>query len=564
MEVTMESVTTIRRMMAGNTVIVPKYQRAYSWDEKQRAQFVKDLDDYISSCSQTPYYFGHFLFENTSTSGVFNIIDGQQRLTTIEIFLCAVFSRLSNLRELSDTELEIKEDIIKRNSTYRFKTVEYDNPFFKDYVIDQTKLNKDGIETQSAKRLAMAFDSFSKSLEEVNAQGLEKYIETIANSACTTHVVGNEAEAIQMFIFQNDRGKAPTKLEVIKAHFMYEVHISSAENDEKSALLKELQERFEHIYKAISTIEANINEDDVLLYALRVYFNTLDIDTSTERIEKELKNKTNALLFIKGFTQELETCFECLKLFFCENDVYEIYSLALLGKNSLMPFVIKAYKYNIPTTDKAKLCSALESLILRHRIIGTRAHLEDRVKVVYKNFKKNKANVGEIVSHIRWMEKEVQSDWTWWQYWSDENFDSVLQGYLDPKIAKHLLWKYENYLLSQEKQGYKFMPYSQIEKPELEHIAPQTPTDETPVAAGYCDYDDDFKNAYLDCLGNYLLISKSHNGSIGNVSFSEKRDSYTVLEQQREIQHMTEEKKHWTKEEIDNRHTKLVDFVMNL
>ena len=101
----MESVTTIRRMMAGNTVIVPKYQRAYSWDEKQRTQFVKDLDDYISSGSKTPYYFGHFLFENTSTSCVFNIIDGQQRLTTIEIFLCAVFSRLSKIRTLSDSEL---------------------------------------------------------------------------------------------------------------------------------------------------------------------------------------------------------------------------------------------------------------------------------------------------------------------------------------------------------------------------------------------------------------------------------------------------------------------------
>ncbi len=39
--------------------------------------------------------------------------------------------------------------MVKRNSTYRFGTVEYDDQFFKDFVIDQSKKDKNGIETQS-------------------------------------------------------------------------------------------------------------------------------------------------------------------------------------------------------------------------------------------------------------------------------------------------------------------------------------------------------------------------------------------------------------------------------
>ena len=59
----METKTTIRKMLSGNYISVPKYQRAYSWDtDKQVKQFLEDIDDYIASKSDKPYYFGHFIF----------------------------------------------------------------------------------------------------------------------------------------------------------------------------------------------------------------------------------------------------------------------------------------------------------------------------------------------------------------------------------------------------------------------------------------------------------------------------------------------------------------------
>lgn len=559
----METSTTILKMLSGNYISVPNYQRAYSWDSgNQIKQFLIDIDEYIASKSETPYYFGHFLFEKRNNdSEYYNIIDGQQRLTTIEIFLSALFEKLNSLEEISEELNEIKEDMIKRNSKYRFSTVDYDNPFFKDYVINHTKSSRKNIETLSAKRIADAYDFFCEKIKNKTAEACKNYILCIKNSKCTTHIVNSDAEAIQMFIFQNNRGKRPTKLEIIKAQFMYEIQISSLNTEIKIAKNKELQERFEHIYKAIATIENHIDEDDVLLYALRVYFNTFDIDVSTDKIEKELKNKENLIEFIMNFTLELEKSFESLKPFFNEKNNYEIYSFALLGKTKMLPFAIKAYEFNIPDAEKEKLFKALESIVLRHRIIGTRAHLEDRINDVYKNFTKENLDVEPIIERIKWIEKDV--DLWWWQYWSDDKFRESLKGNIEHKIAKHLLWKYENYLLSsKKKKGYKFMMYNQIEKPELEHIAPQTPTNGTPVATGYCKYDDDFINEYLNCIGNYLLISKSHNSSIGNIPFKEKRDSYNVLEQQREICEMTNDKPIWNKKKIKNRRDKIIKFIV--
>lgn len=564
----MEAKTTIRRMLSGNFIHVPNYQRAYSWDkDKQVKQFLIDLDDYIDSGSTTPYYFGHFLFEQKSED-LYNIIDGQQRLTTIEIFLSSVFKRLANIRSLTEDDKktieddkEIKEDVIKRNSKYRFSTVEYDNPFFKDYVIDQKDISRESLETLSAVRIMEAFDFFENKLKSKDEVSCRQYINCVINSACTTHIVNEEAEAIQMFIFQNNRGKDPTKLEIVKAQFMYEIWISNINQEEKSEKIKELQERFEHIYKSISVIENNLSEDDVLLYALRVSFNTLNIDVSMEKIEKELKNKDTYINFIMKFTLELENSFESLKPFFTEKKIYEIYSLATLGKTQMMPFVIKSYKYKISDEDKARLFAELESLVIRHRIIGTRAHLEDRINEVYKEFTEKNKDISQIIDHIRWIKKEAdENNWWWYYYWSDARFKEALQGALDHKIAKHILWKYENYLISQEKQGYGFMQMEQIVSPELEHIAPQTPSEGIPIAKGYCEYDEEFKNMYLDCIGNYLLISKSHNCSIGNVSFADKISSYNVLAQQREIKEIAKDK--WDKDAIKKRHDKIVKFVI--
>ena len=133
----MEASTTIRNMLAGNKIVVPDYQRAYSWDiDPQITTFLQDLEEFYDSSAE--YYLGHFLFEKRSDAE-FAVVDGQQRITTIVIFLSALFKRLKKIRSLKDEEQKIFEDIIKRDSTYRFETVSYDNQTFKDYVIDQTK-----------------------------------------------------------------------------------------------------------------------------------------------------------------------------------------------------------------------------------------------------------------------------------------------------------------------------------------------------------------------------------------------------------------------------------------
>lgn len=562
----MEASTTIRKMMAGNKIVVPAYQRAYSWDtpmEKsdrntQTDVFVSDLEEYSRSNAISPYYFGHFLFEEKTQN--FNVIDGQQRLTTIVIFLSALFAKLKSIRDLSEEEEVCYEDMVKRRSAIRFWTVDYDNQVFIDYVIDQNKSDHNGLETESSRRIVRAFDFFKKYLSDKSEEYLTKMLSIVGGATCTTHPVQNESEAIQMFIFQNSRGKRPSNLEIVKAQFMHQVHLNGNGKDEVDSLIEEIKGRFEKIYKSISSIEYRINEDDVLLYTLRVNFNSLWETNSLDKINKMLANE-NPLDFIKSFSRSLSTSFEHLSQFFGkhERESFAIHSLISLGGIAVaLPFVIKAYRYGLPLDEIGRLCSSLESLVLRHRLIGTRADITSRINDVFEKFTESKKDILPIIERIEWM--KTTTDW-WWAYWNNERLNESLQGGINHSVAKYLLWKYEIHLEQQGKAGYSQTRFDRIISPELEHIAPTTEPESKPH--GYDNYDEEFRNQFLNCLGNYLLLSKSHNCAVGNIPLTKKLETYTHNEQQREVKILVPNNGIWSREIIQKRKEKIINAIMS-
>lgn len=85
--------------------IIPRYQRKYVWTEKQWRELLDDLkycldNEKFSSADQDwTHFLGSFVFEKIPTSNKIVVIDGQQRLTTIIVMLCAVCVLFSELGE---------------------------------------------------------------------------------------------------------------------------------------------------------------------------------------------------------------------------------------------------------------------------------------------------------------------------------------------------------------------------------------------------------------------------------------------------------------------------------
>lgn len=566
----MESLTTIHKMISGNKIMVPDYQRAYSWDTslkesapKQVNVFLRDLEDYLDSSEvhsskRPPYYFGHFLFEQLEGDN-YAIIDGQQRLTTITIFLCALFRRLVEFRELEEEEQIIYENMIRRRSSYKFSTVKYDNQLFRDYVIDSVKKDHYGIDTTSARRFVEAYDFFSSKLGDINdVNHLERLLHVVVNSACTTHVVSGEAEAIQMFIFQNNRGKKPSHLEVIKAQFMYNIYIYCEEDADD--IINEVRGRFELIYKYISKVEYFVDEDSVLSHTLKIFFNSLWEDEPLERISSELEKDTR-IDFIRKFSLSLENSFDKISRLADDRktDVNIEASLMCGNYDIILPFYIKAYSNGISSSDISRLAKALGDFALRDAIVHTKADFRSRIDNQFKNFT---SSVDIVINRIEELKRATDY---WSSFWSNKAITPIIEGNWNAnthRLAKVILWKYENYLIAEDgKAGYSPIRYDSIENPHLEHIAPQTENEEK-EAAGYDTYDEEFRQEYLLCLGNFLLLSAPHNESIGNKPFEVKRNSYNNLRQQLEIQTMTEQDHVWDRTKIKERKNKIISFIL--
>jgi Protein of unknown function (DUF1524) len=155
---------------------------------------------------------------------------------------------------------------------------------------------------------------------------------------------------------------------------------------------------------------------------------------------------------------------------------------------------------------------------------------------------------------------ETTSDW-WWAYWNDEKLRESLQGGINHSVEKYLLRKYEVYLEQQGKNGYSTTRFVRIISLELEHIAPTTEPEIMPH--GYDNYDEEFRNQHLNCIGNYLLLSKSHNCAVGNIPLAQKLATYTHNEQQREVRSLVPENGIWSKEIIQNRKNKIIGVIMD-
>ena len=545
---------------------VPSYQRAYSWDRNEWQVFVDDLQEQADSAyaHEHHYYLGHFLFE-PPRDGYTGLIDGQQRLTTAMLFTAAA---LPHLLANSTALLEQARALLMRTGVARLKVVTYDQRIFErllEGAIHHKRQLVSGSATSAQSRMTRAVDFFTEWLKQQDEVTLSasRLLTTLLQAQVTTFTVSDARQAAQLFELQNDRGRQLTDIEKLKSYFIYQLYLKLPANEAEGAIDR-VHRCFEDIFKSAPHI-TGLSEDDVL----RFYFYAQHGGYQNDSVLQVLKLRVKAGLIsaddIRDFSEQLSQAFAFIEQY--QRPVHGAIVANLLRldayPNVVYPFLLRAYfqmhegshTFSEVWPTIIKLSDVLEKLVFRFALVNSRARETDRLNEVLLAMPLDARALERKLSEL------LTSSGYWW-YWRDEAFTQSLQALSYPnRRAIYLLWQYEQSL---QRRGYE-VAASEVNLNELEHIAPQT-ENQNPKP-GYSNYHDvRFNQEHRNSLGNLLLITRSHNGSIGNTAFSKKLESYqqTPLAHQREVINFLkkDEAQRWGPKQIQRRHNHLVKWAL--
>lgn len=525
---------------------VPNYQRAYSWEKDDHvAQFLKDLKEHPLSVNQ--YHLGHFLFETDAYNrNKFWVIDGQQRLTTVIIFMSCVYDRIKDEEKYKSVATNIFNEYLRNtDGEQKYTTVSYDNNFFENLIIRKTE---DKADTRSRKRIKEAIGFFTEELnkKEVHLEDIIRWKDLIENAKITTDTVSDKAEATQLFTFQNDRGKDLTELEKLKSYLMFNIYLAcTISGKDPNADIVYVEKEFEAIYQSLEKITI-LNEDQILNYHTIAFLSSED--TSLERVKKALDKQKESSEWIKDFSVSLKTSFatviEIQQLRHKESIIADV---LYLDQYHSFPLLLKLFHYHdIQACRKSIRLLEITLFKMQYSLSSYRTNRMHTVALHYnKNIEELEARLHNYASNGF---KE------YWNFTGD--FHRCLEGdYHYWSITKYLLWKFENKLRKEDREPeMSFVDFTNIYgAPKLENTIDHW----TPKKPETIEYEQEFKDKYLNNLGNLVLSTRGRNASDNNDLPSE-RETHSILLQRQRLESF---KSSWGATEIKKRQKEIVAFA---
>ena len=209
---------TVRELLSGKTTyLVPMYQRNYAWGEGQIKQLIQDVVD--SKLRRVKnYYIGTLVVYVRNEGRLLEVIDGQQRFTTLSLML-AYLKNFATKTDVVNSAHDI-DWFIKPNITFesRPKSQETFDDITRDVAIEKMKVASgekynDGLVT--------GYDLIGKELASLKEISLHDFSDYLLNNVKIMRVaVPSDTDLNHYFEIMNNRGEQLEKHEVLKAKLM--------------------------------------------------------------------------------------------------------------------------------------------------------------------------------------------------------------------------------------------------------------------------------------------------------------------------------------------------------
>lgn len=225
---------------------IPKYQREYTWGSYQWENLFDDLLD-----NQPGYFLGTIICIDTSVDAINapkrEVVDGQQRLTTLSLLLCALYASIAQHKDkLSDDQSDdfslLKRKLVVKNTASNIRVIpQSQNHNLEDYkgVLAEQKIISPSPMPKFAgnRRIKKAFEYFkrriAKSVEEKNQDAVATLFELLdkVNSSVIVMIeVSSHSAAYTLFESLNNRGTPLTAIDLIKNLLLSKLDLAGSES----------------------------------------------------------------------------------------------------------------------------------------------------------------------------------------------------------------------------------------------------------------------------------------------------------------------------------------------
>ena len=514
--------STIYEIFNGTRVFeIPFYQRSYVWGEKQWERLLSDM--VAVSHRLKNYFMGAIILKQTSTGAATMgdhkiVIDGQQRLTTLAIFL-KVFALKT------DTDMWFRRKFLLPDGSFAIKHSHVDRADFQQVM----NLSSIAQEVTGSSNIIKAYQYFKEHLDpgQLHEMRLNNNVQVI------DIVIDSHDDEQQIFDTINSLGVDLTTAELLKNHLFTEQTIDkyellwqpAFEKDEEciafwaQTLLKGRNKRknieaFLNAFLQIKVHESSINvsTEDKLEYAKSgaLFYSYKDF------IEKYYKGREFELVeelvqYAKIYQKTFTPAVTESSLTY-EPGIERINFLIFAADNTTMiPYVMFIIKNVADEDERNKMYDYLESYLVRRLIC-----------------KKSTKNYSDLFSE-NLINADVRTADALTAYFKEKDPTNALAMPTDAEVerwfmeAEHpnyralcILYLLESRMRNSHMLSTQLMKYSVY---TLEHLMPQKWMTNWPLPEGA---DADWRMHLVRTLGNCTMITQSLNSTISNDQWSVK------------------------------------------
>ena len=471
--------------------VVPDYQREYVWEaDKQVDRFLQDIYDEFNT-TNTPksnYFIGNTIIVS-GKDGAFDVVDGQQRLTTIIITLCAIRHVLRNanveddgLKEKQKQLMKVVEELLyeydfnKNKFTPRL-TLQY--PESKDFLLNliSEKDNPDA-PTPSIKKMAQAYstvlDFLSNELKGTDDSVLISFIGYfLLNVQMVIITPDNLGSALKIFETINERGIGLNAMDLLK-NLLF-IHAKDYEFEEIKHIWKEMQEnisksgegdkplRFLRYFLIARYRSGKIMREDEIYKWM--------IEDDTKKITKYNSNPINFAKELKKASERYSVFVKATKAKEADNSYPNITGIGYLTKKTSRAHVVllMAIKDNIDKSIIKLLAQNIESLIFYYAANRTLTkYYEDK----FAKWAVELRSINAIDGLKDFLNGSFKTEFDEQQLTFNSRFATKSEVELNPTSRiKYIFGKIDNYIRT--KVNFQPFSYAYYQGLDLEHILPQ-------------------------------------------------------------------------------------------